>query len=485
MLLKQTLLYLPAQILAPTIQFIAILVWAKLLTPTDLGVVTLVIASQEVCFAACFGWWQRYTLRFINSFGPDSGRLDYLRTEMFAMAASIVLQTAIITPVLISTFRGSMSPMLLAITTAFMITRSLNNYQSERARADARIALYSIIQICGPVIGFVVGLLIIWRFGSTPVAVFGGFCVAQLFGLAAGVAMSDFGRAFGRPSVPILKTAVTFGGAVMLASMLAIMAINAPRFIVNRELGIAAVGMFAVGYSLGLRASSFAVTLVTAGAYPMVVRKMEREGLAAAYEQLSKNMVMVAVSVMPVAFGLLGVNRSVVGILVAAKFKAATLTILPFSTMGGLFRYIRAHTSDQVFLVSLKPHFSTMIAVVDIIVAVISAFVGLKLLGLAGAALGPMISGMVTLTGSFVLSRTRFGFHAPIASFARILAASSAMCAVLWVLPVARHAWMLGAYVALGAAIYVGLLFLLMPKERRILIALIERRTGRTQAAAA
>ena len=347
------------------------------------------------------------------------------------------------------------------------------------ARAEARVTLYSLVQVVGPVIGFLFGLLCIWKFGPTPGAVLAGFLAAQMIGVGMAVVQSDFLHRIGRPSTAILKQAISFGGVQTSSQLLAILAINAPRFIVSHLLGLAAVGMFSVGYSLGIRASSFAVTLVTAGAYPLVVKKMQMEGKEAAFAQLSKNMVLVALVVAPVAFGLLAVNRSVVNILVAERYRDVTLTVLPLATMGGLFRYLRAHTSDQVFLLSLKPQFGTIIAACDNVVAVASTFIGIRLFGVPGAALGPMVSGLATFTLSFLLSRTVFGYRAPFAAFARIVAAAVAMCAAVYALPVARHAPMLVAYVALGGAIYVALVLLAMPREAKALLSLRSKLGGR------
>ncbi|WP_179187170.1 lipopolysaccharide biosynthesis protein [Sphingomonas sp. TZW2008] len=465
--MRQTLLYLPAQVLAPVIQFASILVWTHLMSPTDLGIVTLVIASQEVCFALFFGWWQRYTLRFLRSFDDGDRRVDFLRSETAAVLLSTLAQTLVITPVLLRQAGDARAPLLLLVlVTTFMVTRSISNYLADRARANAQIGLYSLIQICGPVFGFLVGVPLLWRYGSSPNAVFAGFVLAQLVGLGAAIAMSDFLKRGPRIDRAIFRTAIIFGGSVMMATLLATLALNLPRFIVSGTLGLAAMGAFAVGYSLGLRASSFAVTLVTAGAYPLVVKRMEEEGIDAAFQQLRQNMVLVALAVMPVAFGLLGVNQLVVDVLVDEKYRAITYTVLPLATIGGLFRYLRAHTSDQVFLICLKPRYATWIAVIDILIAAPSVWVGLKVMGITGAALGPMISGLCTLTASFVLSRVRFGFHAPLGDFARILIVSAAMCFAVLALPVPSTALGLIAAVILGATVFGIGIVLLLPQAR-------------------
>lgn len=483
MLMRQTLLYLPAQIMAPLVQFASILIWALLLTPADLGVLTLLTATQEICHAAFFGWWGMYTLRFIASFDQPDTRGVYLCTETVALIVSGLAESAVLLLIVPHIFGSTaITPSLICLSIIFMVSRSLNTYCSDRARAEARIQLYTLVQTVGPVTGFLFGLLCIWLIGPSPHAVLAGFIFAQLIGLGMSIAMSDIFRRIGPVSVSVLKTAVSFGGTQTTSQMLAVLAMNAPRFIVNRELGLAAAGMFSVGYSLGMRASSFAVTLVTAGAYPLVVRKMQTEGREAAFAQLSQNMVLVALVVAPVALGLFAINRSLIDLMVAEPFRAVTYTVLPLATLGGLFRYLRAHTSDQVFLLNLKPEFGTIIAACDICVAVASAYVGVRLLGAAGGALGPMISGLATFTLSFILSRTRFGYHAPLVAFSRVLAAAALMCAVIIQLPVARNLILLAAYVAFGGVIYVALVTAFMPKERatlrRLTVRLLQRIQG-------
>jgi len=486
MLLRQTVLYLPAQILAPLVQFASVLVWSHLLAPDQLGLVTLFVAMQEICYLLFFGWWSLSVLRFISGYTAPETRRSYVRTEAVAVGACLLAQTVILAPVVFFSYRTQLDATGLALVLSFMLTRSLNSYSADRARAEGFVLLYTLVQTVGPSIGFLFGLGCIWYFGPSSNAVLAGFILAQVIGAMLSFAMSDFCRSLGIPSRQILRTAAGFGSFQSISRRLAVVAMNVPRFAVSAMLGVAAVGLFSVGYSLGIRASSFAVTLVTAGAYPLVVKKMNTEGPEAAFKQLSQNMVLVAVAVIPVAFGLMGVNRSVVELLVAEQYRAITLMVLPLTIFGGLFRYLRAHTSDQVFLLNLKPGYGTAIAILDLVVAVISTIVGIHYFGVVGAAIAPMASGMATLALSFTLSRLKFGFHAPIGAFARATLAGVLTFASVFFLPVAKSPVILAAYVALGAIVYTLALAVLLRKEAMALIEKFNARfRGKTRTVAA
>ncbi|MBV8663029.1 MAG: lipopolysaccharide biosynthesis protein, partial [Hyphomicrobiales bacterium] len=63
-LLRNTLLYLPAQLLGPALQFAATVIWTHLFDPAVFGCVTFVVAVQELTGGLGLGWWSVYMLRF-------------------------------------------------------------------------------------------------------------------------------------------------------------------------------------------------------------------------------------------------------------------------------------------------------------------------------------------------------------------------------------------------------------------------------------
>lgn len=470
MLLRHTLLYLPAQVLAPVVQFVSILVWAYLLVPADIGVVTLAIAIQELCFAGFFMWWSHYALRYIKSFQNDDSRRSFLVAEFYALALSALSQLVFLVPFLWIYFSEYVTPPRLAILVGFMLSRSLANYIAERARSEAKIVIYSVVQLGMSVGGFVVGLFFLYFFSKTADSVLGGFVVAQVVSILVGIRLSDIGVNARRLDFNIVKRAVSFGVPVMAASMLSLVSLNAPRFIVDQTMGITAVGMFAIGYGLGLRASSFAVMLVTAGAYPLVVKKMETEGLQAAYFQLRKNMILVGVVVLPVALGLLALNVSVVNVLVAAPFRDVTASVLPLSTLAGLFRYLRSHTIDQVFLIQSRPGVITWFGVIDLVLTLISSYFGAVYYGIAGVAAGPVVSGLIIFIVSIWLATQKFNFVFPYASMSRTMLAATFMAVAVWTLPVAKSYASLAFSTLSGVILYAIFVLLILPELRRIFL---------------
>ena len=66
MLLKHTLLYLPAQFVGPLFQLLAMIVWTHVVDEHTLGVITLITATHELLQIGFLAWWSQYALRFLG-----------------------------------------------------------------------------------------------------------------------------------------------------------------------------------------------------------------------------------------------------------------------------------------------------------------------------------------------------------------------------------------------------------------------------------
>ena len=160
MLLKHTLLYLPAQFVGPLFQLVAMVVWTHVVDEHTLGVITLITATHELIQIGFLAWWSQYVLRFLGRYKDASDAPRFYRTENAVLLASIALQSAAVVGMLLLVIAPGARTGLVIATVAYVITRSLNLYIGERARARQQIWVYTIQQILGPSVGFIVGLVL-------------------------------------------------------------------------------------------------------------------------------------------------------------------------------------------------------------------------------------------------------------------------------------------------------------------------------------
>lgn len=466
MLLQQTWRYLPAQIIAPAVQLAALLLWAHLLPLAEIGRLTLVVATQEVLFAGVLAGWSHFMLRYRAREHPASFR----QTEIRVLAAAIVVQLALLAVLLPLVFGSALSVAFCLSAAVFVTCRSLSVYLAELARARDDAVSYTCLQALFPALGLALAIVAIAQIAATAQAVLCALALAQAVGIVIAAARSGPWHVGSAADAAILKSAVAFALPISLAALVAAAALNAPRYLVDHHLGLAAAGLFGVIYGLGLRASSAAVMLVTAAAYPLAVRAMEAGGPAAGHRQLASNSVLVALVLCPAGFGLIGIAPSFVQIVLPVPLHAPAATLLPLAVIYGMLRYLRSHTTDQVFLLHGRPGAVTAIALLELALVLGLTFAGLKLAGLPGVFFGAVAAAGLACLASIIAAHSRFGFAFPVWTVLRIAAAACAMMLVLQLLPATATVVGLALRVAAGGAVYALCLLICFPRLSATLV---------------
>ncbi len=461
MLLKRTILYLPAQIVGPLFQLIAMIVWTHVVNEHTLGVITLITATHELLQIGFLAWWSQYALRFFGRYQEGDEAERFYRTENVVILLSLVLQSVAVIAVLYTVIATDTNPMLLGATVAYVISRSLNLYIAERARVRHQIGVYSIQQIVGPAAGFLLGLLLIKLIGPAPEWPLLGYAAAQLFAALIVLPKIGYSRRLWPIDREIIRHALNYGIPLIFGGALGWVGLNASRFVINDMLGVAAAGLFAVGYGLGQRAAAVAAMLVTAAAFPLAVKTMEQNGSRAAMRQLSDNGALLLGILAPSIAGIFLLRAEIVHLLIAAPFQAVTLAVLPLSALAGSIRNIRAHFGDQVFLLHSKTRLMVVVSAIDAAVTVVASLICIHLWGLVGAAAATVISAIAAASVSFALGFTRFRLTLPFAHLARIAIATLAMAMLLTRLPEAKSYAVLAVHIAAGATLYVAVLAIL------------------------
>jgi O-antigen/teichoic acid export membrane protein len=477
MLLRHTLLYMPAQIVGPLSQLIAMIVWTHVVDDHTLGVITLVTATHELLQVGFLAWWSQYALRFFGRYQDRGEALRFYRTENTVLLASVTLQSIIVVAILQLVISPDATAGLHVATVAYVITRTLNLYIAERARVRHHIWVYTIQQVVGPSIGFVIGLVLIKLMGQSAEWPLAGYAIAQLAAAVIVLPKIGYGRSFWPLDREIVNHALHYGIPLIIGGGLGWIGLNASRFIVNDILGVAAAGLFAVGYGLGQRAAAVAAMLVTAAAFPLAVKSMERDGSKVAMRQLADNSALLIAILAPSITGIFMLRVEIVHLLIATPFQQVTLAILPLSTLAGSIRSVRAHFVDQAFLLHNRTRLMIVSAAIDAIVTVVLSSILIRYYGLIGGASATVLAALAAAIVSFTIGFSRFGLTLPLNHLVPIALATTAMAALLNHFPEASSYLALAGHIAAGAAVYIALLALLYATSLLRMFRLYQRQS--------
>lgn len=427
MLLRHTLLYLPAQLLAPLAQFAAAVVWTHWLSPEDYGVLTFLVAAQDLVFVVCLLWWSAFCLRYYAGFAGQE--LDEYRRGEATVLVLTVAFGAVVSLTLLAYLDVLHDIDLVIVAIVFMGSRSIDVHFAERARAQARILDYTVAQVSGPVVGFALSLAGVHFVGATPTTMLADFALAQSAAALWLCRRLDIDLSLRRPDGAMIRRALAYGLPMVAGGAFGWISLNAVRFVAQELGGDAELGLLAVGWSLGQRLAGVTAMLVTAAAFPLAVRRMATHSRADAMRQFGAGGTLLIALVAPAAAGLWLISPLLVDMVVAAPFQKMTLAILPTSILTGAVRNARQHYADQSFLLFEKTKYTVIVNAGEAVIVVLLSVAGYWWHGLPGAVEGCLAATILAAVCIFALARIKFELPLPLADWSRIAVGTAIMCA--------------------------------------------------------
>lgn len=477
MLFRQTMLYLPAQVLGPLFQFISILAWTHVLSPVEMGVFALVVAVQELAYVATTFWFTLYTMRYHDPAAPPEAKRTFLDTELMVLAVASLATVGIMLLLPLTTgVPWSVDLSLAAI--AYAITRGLVTHLADRARTEHDTMTYSVLQISWPVLGLAFGIAFVVWGREDAVHVLWGYTLAQALSLLIAFGRLDFGRNPLRYARTAMLKGFDYGLPLLIGGIFIWMANNGLRFVVEMRESAAAVGLITVGWGLGLRVAAFAAMLVTAAAFPVAMKRAREEGMAAGQAQLERSGILLLAILAPASAGLVAIGAPFISLVVAEEFRATTIAVLPWAVLAGAIRNFRIHFAEQVFLLHERTRVPLWNDAIDAILSLAGVAIGLWLGGLTGAVAGAAAGAAISLVITLLAGWRAFRFALSFDALWRIAFATLAMAGAVKLMDAYATPLSLAAAVCVGAAVYGAALAAVYPDILRKLTGLLKSRSA-------
>lgn len=465
MLFKQTLRFLPAQLLPALCQFVQLIAWSHLTPPEVIGVVTLFTSVQEFLNIAFIGFWNNYTTRYLLKHNEtEESRRKLRHTSTAIIIISLILQISIA----LGTFAFFIDPHMsiaMALALAGLVGgRTLNLFQGERSRCMQDVLGYSVAVMSGPVLGFFIGLILIWQFGGSSLLIFAGFAIAQIAGVIFGIARDRSWIGIGRPDRELIRHALGYGMPLIISSILAWVSQNASRIAVSYFFGLAAAGVYSLGMSLGYRASLVAAMMVNAAAFPIAVRIANTGDIEGANRQLAQNGALLLALLAASTVGLALISGDVVHLLVSHNIIGPVQPVMLWSLLAGSFFCIRMYFLNQFFLLASDTRPVAVISIIEAVAAVVLALVAVPFGGETGGAIALAITSAISLGAAYLMS-ARVGRQVEWRATVRIMVATLAMTGAVLLTPTADTIAGLILRVAAGGAAYLATLTITFRRE--------------------
>jgi len=455
-LLRHSAIYLIARGVPGAINFLAIAIYTRLLSPQEYGQYVLVIAAVGFTSVLCFQWINLSLLRFVPS--SEFATSDLLSTVK-ATYWAIVGFTALVGTTGILVFVPQEQRWLVLIALPLLWLQAWFEMNLELARAKLQPARYGIAAGLRAVSAITLGTaLIAWQLGA----------FAPLLGLATGYLLGGMTlQTLGwkacrvRLITPVLRQLLRYGLPLAATLALSYVISSSDRFLIAYYLGEQAAGIYAASYDMVSQFLIMLMMIINLAAYPLVVAALEQSGAEAARIQLVRNLWLLLAAGVPATLGMALFAPQIASVVLGKSFREAGLTVIPWIAAATLLAGVRSYYFDLAFQLGKQTTGQLWVVGSSAVVNFVFNVVLIPRAGILGAAWATIAAYAVALLLSVLLGRRVFTVPMSWKGAGHVLLAAAAMVLCWYLVPTGETPWSVIAHLVSVVLIYCITLFLL------------------------
>lgn len=427
-LLKHSAIYLLARGLPGVVNFLAIALYTRLLSPDEYGRYALVIAGTGLANVVLFEWLAMAVLRYL----PGQEGSAQLLATIRSVYRWLMLATALAgLPAVLCT--SSEWRWLLISALPLLWTQGWFEINLQILRAQLAPAAYGLVSGLKAIVAVAGGgLLLQWY----PVA------LAPVLGHIAGFLLSSAtqSRALWRSvraqvDLRLAKQIMHYGMPLSATLALSYLVNSSDRFLIAYFIDDRAAGIYAAGYDLTSQILTMLMLIVNTAAFPLILNDLEQRGIAPARQQLLHNIFLLMAVAAPFTAGMILFAPEVARTVLGHRFQDTAISLIPWIALATLLNGLRSYHFDLAFQLGKHTVHQLWVMGVALLVNVILNLIWIPQKGILGAAWSTLAAYLCALLASIVIGRRFFPVPTNWRGIARVGIAVLAMLLVWQVMP--------------------------------------------------
>jgi O-antigen/teichoic acid export membrane protein len=445
--------YLPVNMIQAIAGFGSIVIFTRILSPTDYGAYALAFSVYALVNTILFTWIEAAMARF---YAVETGR----RADLFVTLYKTFAIMALLLPLaaaLILAFAPVSGALKLAVASGLgsAVVRSLLKLAQERRRAAGEVrgfAVYDIAQTGG---GFLVGIALAFGGfgGSSPLLGAGvSSAVCLIWALPSELSHMRGGRFDGAR----LRGYMAYGVPIALSLLMSLALATTDRFVLAGYMTEATVGAYHAGYSLSNRTLDVMFAWLGMAGGPACIMALERGGHAALLKTAREQAGFMVMIALPAAVGLALTAAPLADIMVGPALRASAARVTPWIAISALFSGLTTYYLHTAFTLSRKTCRLIVAMAIPAAANLALTLILIPRFGLDGAMWATTASYALGMVASYTLGRRALALPIPWATLAQSGVATAGMVVVLLRLPSSGGIGELALKAGVGALVYGG-----------------------------
>jgi O-antigen/teichoic acid export membrane protein len=458
--IRNTFIIFVALLVSGLVNFGSISVFSRLLSPAEYGTFALATAASALSIAFLFQWVLHSFIRFLPQRNIDDNK-RYMTNFMVLLAVMSVGFLAL--AVLGYTVNAGMGNMFTSLPLAVWILvpaaaigetafTAISHYTR---LVREHIRLFAVATICRSLLYIGLGYYLVeagYSYTGLLLALVLSFFVPGLYLWATDPDSRRLVK--GDVRRDIVREIMAFGFPIIAVTTIQTAISSTDNFLLTYFIGPAATGQYAVALDLVTKSLIFLMVIVNRTTYPLLVKKLEHEGMESAQVQYRYNTIILMALSIPACVGLAILSKNIATLLLGEEFRETAGHLIPFLTLVSFTNCAFQFYLTPAFHLAKKTHLMIVPVVVAFIVNLLVSSYCIPTFGINGAIIGSFCAYLTSFALSLYFIKRVFPLPFPAVEMLKIMAAALLMGASIWQFQTGQSLNGLLLAVGIGGTVY-------------------------------
>ncbi|MCA1060806.1 oligosaccharide flippase family protein [Rossellomorea aquimaris] len=431
MMFKHTLIYFLSKGVPGIINFVAIALYTRLLSPEEYGEYALVIAAVTFVNTTLFHWLRLGLLRYNPKF--EGNQKTMFISSVTATFISMSILTIFLGTGAFVVYTPAHSLALLWFLGIGLLTmQSIFDLFTEYLRSELASKLFGVVTSLKVVLSLVFSYLLIRFFDFGGEGIVLGLILGIFFSIVFFIPRYSYLINIKMIDKEMIREVVIYSVPFIAALSMEAIILNTDRYLIGWMMDTKAVGIYAVSYDLAKQILFLLMMIINLAAYPLVVKALETGGIKECQKQLNQNTTLLLMVSFPATAGMILLSSSFTDIFLGEQFQGKAAIIFSLIAFAIFIQGFKMYYFDLAFQLGKNTKLQIWPVLAAAVLNVLLNLLLIPKYGIFGSAYATIISYILSVLLSAWIGKRIFPLTFPIKEVGKIIIATGIMGITIW-----------------------------------------------------
>jgi O-antigen/teichoic acid export membrane protein len=465
--------YAPAKIIPGLVNFIGLMIYARIFTQEEYGRYAYVLATLGLIQSVLFPWIRMSCSRFYQKYRKEDKEQEFENFTLYIfLLVSVCLTIIWILFLTLFDIKEELRKLYM-LGLVVIISQALYEQLMALARARLLSKLFAFNMIIRALVRFTTVLLLVFLFNLNEQALFIGIILAQVIPIIVYMKKYfKFNTRYLKINKFFLKEIFQYGFPLTFSFLLVFIVSSSDRILIEYFLGAGSVGLYSIPYEFSTFTLTNVFMVFSLAFFPILVKDLEHNGITQTKKRIKQYAEVLLSFTLPCAIFMFMLAPFIAELFLGTKYSSSeAILIIKLISIASFLAGLKAYYFDYSFQLGKNTYAQIIPVIFAAASNIIANLILIPSLGVIGAVVATVISYLLGIILSIIIGNKIFPMGVPGKQTLRVVIINWILLTLLYVLPFNEINWLnFIVIILIGGLSYIALMILFNVNNARGII---------------